>query len=153
MPYSLRRFRQSPIIFAAAIGNIELMDHILARSPQMDFEATDSESRTALLSAIEARRVQKLKWLTDHGASVKFKRVLYAGFTYLEQAIREGNHTIVEILLNSSAKITNEGRIALTEATDQDRPTMVNLLLSHGAKGSIVTLKGEFLVHVAAACG
>ena len=143
--------RQPPIVAAAGMGNIEVMDHILAQSPTIDLDAANSEGETALHVAICYGKTDSLLWLIDHGASVNV--VQDHMLTCLELAVEQQYYYMAEILLDAGAKIIDERRWALTSAIDQDNPEMINLLLSHGAKGNIITSDGEPLVHISAAYG
>jgi hypothetical protein len=106
----------------------------------MSVDARDEDGRTALAIAPDARTA---KWLIDHGADVN--AVDSHGETVLMKHASGGNVAIVTLLIESGAKLDPVSGMskstALTEALDNEKLDVADILRRAGARDETVTEK------------
>ena len=126
---------QTPLMSAAAAGNLEAMKLLLAN--KADPLAVAGNGGVALMSAAASRNAAAVKLLLEHGADVNAKTK--RNQTALSGAALRGAEDVVALLLEEGAEVNiadYQGHTALTMAAmseSMSAPT-VRMLLDKGAK-------------------
>ncbi len=129
---------QTPLMYAARAGNLEVMELLLAK--KADPLAVAGSGAVALMAAAASRNAAAVKLLLEHGANVdaKTKR----NVTALSGAASRGAEDIVKLLLDEGAEVNirdYQGHSPLLFAAmseSMSAPT-VRLLLDKGAKTGV----------------
>lgn len=117
-------------LFAAVRGGDGSTMEELLNSKKFNVNSTDDKGKVALQVAIEAGQVESVKILVDHGADVNFPvQLSRRNFSLLKFAITRGNCEIVELLLNSGAKMRPDEATPLHQACIYDDKSMAKMLL------------------------
>jgi ankyrin repeat protein len=113
-----------PLTFAAATGNIALLEHLLALGAAVDAQSPLG-GETALHKAVFRNRHEAVRMLIEHGAAVNLPT-------------RSGGHTA---MFEGGAKLRGERPLHLAAAYSD--PAMVQLLLDAGADKTLTDDRDE----------
>ena len=150
----------SALLLAAAIGDAEVLEAILAETPELDSKSVDSMDpdirleETALSVAIEHRNVDLVRSLVAAGANVNL--TINAGTTPLMIAARKGDVAILKILFDANADVEavdGFGKTALVYAIHcavgwfmaklEDGEAAARFLIGKGARIDVVDHDGR----------
>jgi ankyrin repeat protein len=109
---------------AKGSGNEDIFKVILSKVDKKDIDLQDEIGRTALSLAILDENPAKVTQLLKQGANPSLKPAF--GFTPLQLAINSGNVTIISLLKEAGAEITEEAK----QAISPERADIKELLLS-----------------------
>ena len=118
----------------------------------------NNQGKTALIDAAETDRPRIFKALLDHGAD--YAIVSKSGTTALHFASHRGHFDIVAKLMEHASRDpnterfrefldyrNNEGKTALMDATETDRPRIMQMLLDYGADWSTGSKSETTVLH------
>ena len=122
----------TPLMFAAAYGQYEVVKILLEKGAAVD--AKSAEGATPLIIATQGEHLRIMKLLLERGATVDLKA--NTGFTALVVAVENGDFAGVTLLLEkrANANVEFKGRTALRLAEEKSRMDIADLLRKAGAK-------------------
>ena len=129
---------------AAAFGNEEMVDLLIASGVNLEEVADGEEGRTAMHWAVQEGHYAIVSTLLDNNANVNSQDE--NGYTPLIQAVSEGNLDIVQLLLRRGANPNLSSKscsTALHLAYRWTSPEMINLLLQYGADPNALDSEGR----------
>jgi ankyrin repeat protein len=135
-------------------GNAEAIDSLLGLgSVAFDVNAEDQAGHTALISAIAAGKEEAALHLLEHGAD-RTSQATDKGRVALHYAARASMHIVAEKILTHNPLDTintqdNAGWTPLALSCTSPSPTILPLLLSHGANPEIPNHAGDKPLHIA----
>lgn len=163
---------ETPIMTASRSGNVDAVRALLTRGADVN-QAESSRGQTALMWATAQRHPAVVKALIDHGARLDARsrirpRLVFAdstnasqfdqgvtvtegGFTPLLFAARQGALESAKLLLAAGADVEETaptGSSVLVVAAHSGHPSLVELLLAHGADPN-ANAAGYAALHVA----
>jgi ankyrin repeat protein len=115
---------------AAEQGHIEMVELLCANKVDIDAAPGVISGITALGAAVKSGHIKIINFLLQKGATVNMDANRY-GETALHIAARQGNHVIVELLVNANANIyarNGTGLTALDIARDRRHSEVVEYL-------------------------
>lgn len=128
-PAATRAGRATTLMFAAYVGDVELVQDLLQRG--VELETKDDEGFTALMYAANAGQDLAARLLVDAGAEVN--QVDLQGSTPLMFAAQQGHLGIVKKLLSSGANVSArrvDGLTARDFAVRHSHERIAGILLS-----------------------
>lgn len=162
--------QSTPLHFAAEKGNIEIIKLLLAAGA--DADSCDHHRLTPLHHAIRAKQVASVEALIQGGVNVNARSTI--DMTPLHTAAGNLHEGMVQLLLNANAEInaiTTDGypplytalyyrgkryldsfasqATAIQSDTYMDGLSIIQLLLSHGARTDVQVNTGHFAIHFA----
>ncbi len=130
-----------PLVNAATIGNLEIVQLLLKAGASIDLRSKDGEKdgETALQAAIHNRKFDLVQTLIDAGASVNAPAGRCHGRTALQGAAEQSDIRVVELLLSHGADVNAPARhrygiTALQGAMLKGNIKVVLMLLKAGAR-------------------
>lgn len=136
---------------AAATGDIDRLDELLAEDPKL-VDATDTESgSTPLHHAAWTGQIETIEWLISNNADIESKNNLQ--WTPLHWATRNGQIQSVKLLLGNNAKADTPGHLNQTSlhlAAKHNLEKIVTILLTAKANPNKQDIFGQTPIHLAA---
>lgn len=136
---------------AAAIGDIDRLDELVATDPKV-VNATDTTSgSTPLHHAAWTGQIETLEWLISNNANIDLQNNLQ--WTPLHWATRNGQTQSVKLLLENNAKINTPGHLNETSlhlAAKHNLEKIVTVLLTAKANPNTKDVFGQTPIHLAA---
>ena len=136
-----------PTHFAASLGNVEVMEFLLASG--VDKNERDADGNSALMWVVSADGSEDLMdALVDHGANVNMQN--FVGETALFTACARGLEDKVEFLLENGADAhiaDLDGATPLHAAAGQGDSSLIELLVRYGASVSAADDEGDSPLH------
>lgn len=136
--YDTRYEYGTPLIAAAAEGNLEELRRLVAGGADVNEAFPDHEPRTPLNAAARAGQRDAVEYLLSNGADVN--RVIRGDATALIDAARSGRADIVEMLVRHGASVNQAvdgDGTALMSAVTRGDTKGVRFLLENGADPSL----------------
>ena len=133
--YSSPRKQPTPLCLAVQAGNLEIVDLLISR--KADINMRDTRSKTALDSAIESGKSEKIVLLLlNSGAKISSQRN-----NWLHAAAASGHLLLVDLLIKKGFSIdrsdtqryNGQGNTPLYKAAEHGKAQVVKFLLSKGA--------------------
>ena len=140
-------------MLASYAGNEEFVEMLLDKGAEIDAE--NGAGRTALIEAIENKRIETAKLLITEGADVNAKSP-ETGNTPLMYAAAKGYDSLISVLRFKGARTderNNENMTALFFAVKNNRPETVKKLIECGADAAVKDNKGKTALVYAAQAG
>lgn len=149
----IRRHGRTPILWAAAAGEVRTMGELLEHSPHRVDDREGSASgrevargNTALMYASEFGHLDCVRELLIRGASARLRND--SGWTALTWAVFDDHHDVARALIESDpdlVRVTSTGNGApLLHAACNGHAGCVRLLASHGADVNVTTELGGY---------
>jgi len=142
---------RTPLMYAACYGSVVVLEAMVSASVNIDIDTPNQLGRwTALHFASDAGRLDNVKVLLEHGASVD--RPSGSDRTALHIACVKGNLDIVSTLIDHGADLgckDLDGWLALHFASYNKHIEIVKLLLDAGADKTIRTEDGDTALDLA----
>ncbi|XP_037098004.1 kinase D-interacting substrate of 220 kDa B isoform X2 [Syngnathus acus] len=124
---------QTPLMVAAEQGNLEIVQELIRRGANINFD--DVDCWTALMSASKEGHIQIVGELLDNDANMEHRDM--GGWTALMWAAYKGRTDVAELLLSKGANPNITGQYSVYPiiwAAGRGHAEIVHLLLQHGAK-------------------
>ncbi|XP_049597225.1 kinase D-interacting substrate of 220 kDa B isoform X2 [Syngnathus scovelli] len=124
---------QTPLMVAAEQGNLEIVQELIRRGANINFD--DVDCWTALMSASKEGHIQVVGELLDNDANMEHRDM--GGWTALMWAAYKGRTDVAELLLSKGANPNITGQYSVYPiiwAAGRGHAEIVHLLLQHGAK-------------------
>jgi serpin B len=135
---------------AAAEGNLEMSQLLVARGADVNAGRGQSGGRTPLHAAAERGHCQVARWLLDNGADIQARDE--DDETPLHVAVMGRSLEMVQLLVKKGADVNARGcggRCPVLEAVLNGRGDMTEALVEAGADVSTKEASGNTLLHVA----
>jgi ankyrin repeat protein len=142
----------SPMHFAAANGNIEMVNSLLKKGA--DINIKDNQDRSPMHLAASNGKTDMVWLLADNKA--KIDQVDKSGATPLHSSAKNGHKDIVEFLASNGANVNiqdNQKTSPMHFAASSGNINMINSLLQKGADINIQDGNGQSPMHFAASNG
>mmetsp|Transcript_91797 Transcript_91797/g.259194 ORF Transcript_91797/g.259194 Transcript_91797/m.259194 type:complete len:1206 (+) Transcript_91797:117-3734(+) len=137
---------KTPLIYAAAFGNKEVVEYLLSKT-EVDINAMDDTQKSAMHHAL--KRARRRREITYDMVQAEIVDMLIRAKGYLEArdhngctalmfAVANGDETVMQTLLLANANVNVkdfEGHTPLDYATNFGHTSLVKILRAAGAKG------------------
>ncbi|XP_036065876.1 kinase D-interacting substrate of 220 kDa B isoform X2 [Oryzias melastigma] len=124
---------QTPLMVAAELGNLEIVQEFIKRGANVDLD--DIDCWTALISAAKEGHIEVVRELLENHANLEHRDL--GGWTALMWASYKGRTDVAELLLEKGANPNITGQYSVYPiiwAAGRGHAEIVHLLLQHGAK-------------------
>uniref|UniRef100_A0A8C7ZIP4 Kinase D-interacting substrate 220a n=1 Tax=Oryzias sinensis TaxID=183150 RepID=A0A8C7ZIP4_9TELE len=124
---------QTPLMVAAELGNLEIVQEFIRRGANVDLD--DVDCWTALISAAKEGHIEVVRELLENHANLEHRDL--GGWTALMWAAYKGRTDVAELLLGKGANPNITGQYSVYPiiwAAGRGHAEIVHLLLQHGAK-------------------
>uniref|UniRef100_A0A3P9KQI5 Kinase D interacting substrate 220 n=1 Tax=Oryzias latipes TaxID=8090 RepID=A0A3P9KQI5_ORYLA len=124
---------QTPLMVAAELGNLEIVQEFIRRGANVDLD--DVDCWTALISAAKEGHIEVVRELLENHANLEHRDL--GGWTALMWAAYKGRTDVAELLLEKGANPNITGQYSVYPiiwAAGRGHAEIVHLLLQHGAK-------------------
>lgn len=133
-----RAYAQTPLMFAAASGQVQMVRQLLSRGAETDTVSAESYALPALHRAAQEGHLAVVRALLAHGAGLEF--VSNKGATALWEAVKHGQYAVVSELLARGAdargqqlQLSGMVKPLVIEAVQQKDTRILKALVQAGA--------------------
>lgn len=133
-----RAYAQTPLMFAAASGQVQMVRQLLSRGAETDTVSAESYALPALHRAAQEGHLAVVRALLAHGAGLAF--VSNKGSTALWEAVKHGQYAVVSELLTRGAdargqqlQLSGMVKPLVIEAVQQKDTRILKALVQAGA--------------------
>uniref|UniRef100_A0AAQ4PE93 Kinase D interacting substrate 220 n=1 Tax=Gasterosteus aculeatus aculeatus TaxID=481459 RepID=A0AAQ4PE93_GASAC len=124
---------QTPLMVAAELGNLEIVQELIRRGANVNFD--DVDCWTSLISAAKEGHMEVVKELLENNANLEHRDM--GGWTAVMWGAYKGCTDVVQLLLEKGANPNITGQYSVYPiiwAAGRGHAEIVHLLLQHGAK-------------------
>nr|BBD96140.1 transient receptor potential ankyrin 1 [Ambystoma mexicanum] len=149
--YSLDEVKATPLHYAAARGDMELMQMIFEETADEVLNVIDCKGNTPLHWAVENNKIESVRALLCRGANPNILNCYL--MSPLHNSIQQFHNKLVEVLINhSSTDINLKGELDNTpviQACSNNNPEALEMLFANNAKTCKKNKLGCYPIHMA----
>lgn len=139
----------TPIMSAAASGNIGNMNVLLKEKANINVIQTSGIKSNVLLYAIEANQSESVKWLIEHGANINYVGLF--DFNAMSIAIGKNNMSIFKLLIEKGIDLSGANAFnAMKSACINLSFDFIKILVTNSVNLNFVDSNGNTILHLLA---